>query len=200
MSSCIDCPAGKYQDSLGHSGNDCKPCAAGKFQDQTGMSSCTTCAENKYSQYTSQGSTVCTWCEGHPGNRRRYSAAGSANCKKDCKINNNRNPDWNNDPAWGDWGSCSATCGGGQQYRYRTFEEPENGGQSCPTDGNPSSTEDRRNCNAGVCPTPSPTASPTPSPTDTPWFHVVNRRCGGPTLCFFELRVKNDFLLTLHFF
>ncbi|CAL1543550.1 unnamed protein product, partial [Lymnaea stagnalis] len=32
---------------------------------------------------------------------------------------------------WSDWGSCSVTCGGGQQYRQRSCVQPLYGGADC---------------------------------------------------------------------
>lgn len=49
---------------------------------------------------------------------------------------------------WSAWDDCSASCGGGFQYRYRTVAvQPENGGNSCP----PLSSS--RACNPDACDT-----------------------------------------------
>ena len=50
---------------------------------------------------------------------------------------------------WGDWGACSATCGGGTQSRSRSVTvQRANGGQSCP------SLVETRACNEDQCPGP----------------------------------------------
>ena len=48
---------------------------------------------------------------------------------------------------WGDWESCSATCGGGTMKRTRTCTDPTNGGAACV-----GLTEETVNCNNFVCP------------------------------------------------
>jgi len=48
---------------------------------------------------------------------------------------------------WVSWGSCSSSCGGGQQLRQRRIlTQPSCGGYSCP------STSDNRACNSQGCP------------------------------------------------
>ena len=44
---------------------------------------------------------------------------------------------------WSDWESCSATCGNGEQQRYRECIGPQN------CDGE---LEQKQNCNIGECP------------------------------------------------
>ncbi|XP_043922260.1 SCO-spondin-like [Protopterus annectens] len=50
---------------------------------------------------------------------------------------------------WSPWSSCSQTCGGGIQYRFRECNNPapQNGGHGCP--GN--TTEQQRDCNTLRC-------------------------------------------------
>jgi len=55
---------------------------------------------------------------------------------------------------WTSWGTCSKTCGGGQQTRTRTItKQPANGGTSCPT------LSESQSCNTQVCPTATTTSS-----------------------------------------
>jgi hypothetical protein len=56
-------------------------------------------------------------------------------CPKDCIIG-----------AWGDWSTCSLTCGSGSQHRSRTNVAAQHGGKACPTASN------KRNCNSFNCP------------------------------------------------
>ena len=49
---------------------------------------------------------------------------------------------------WGQWSSCSKTCGHGSQWRKRTIvTNAENGGKQC--DG---SSEETKTCLEGLCP------------------------------------------------
>merc|ERR1712226_217434 len=52
--------------------------------------------------------------------------------------------------AWGDWGTCSASCGSGFQTRDRQCDNPppSNGGADC----NPNERVDTRPCTSGNCP------------------------------------------------
>jgi len=47
---------------------------------------------------------------------------------------------------WSDWGSCSKTCGGGNQYRTRTYTPPQYGGLECDY------SSESRPCNTDYCP------------------------------------------------
>ena len=48
--------------------------------------------------------------------------------------------------SWGEWGACSAYCGGGTQTRSRSVaQQPTNGGAGCPT------LSDSRACNDNKC-------------------------------------------------
>ena len=53
---------------------------------------------------------------------------------------------------WGNWASCSVTCGGADQHRRRACDNPApaNGGAACTVD-NTAGTEIRR-CNDNDCP------------------------------------------------
>ena len=51
---------------------------------------------------------------------------------------------WN---TWQEWQECSLTCGGGVQYRSRTKEGPQNGGEECV-----GLSEAERECNTDHCP------------------------------------------------
>ncbi|XP_064650190.1 hemicentin-1-like isoform X2 [Lineus longissimus] len=61
---------------------------------------------------------------------------------EDCPVHGN----W---AAWGSWGECSATCGGGSRKRFRTCSDPSamNGGRTCA--GEALSTEQ---CSPDECP------------------------------------------------
>jgi hypothetical protein len=49
--------------------------------------------------------------------------------------------------AWGPWGECSQTCGGGTQSRSRQIvTQPQDGGAACPT------LSDTQSCNTQPCP------------------------------------------------
>ena len=55
-----------------------------------------------------------------------------------------------NDCVWGkygEWSTCSVTCGGGSRTRTRPEATPANGGAPCT--GSPTETE---TCNANACP------------------------------------------------
>lgn len=60
----------------------------------------------------------------------------TAACPVDCVVG-----DWN------EWGTCSATCGGGHRTRTRALTQPINGGQACPSDGS-----EQEGCNTAGCP------------------------------------------------
>lgn len=49
---------------------------------------------------------------------------------------------------WQAWGSCSATCGGGQKYRNRHFKTPASGGGSCPL----TTMQETNGCSTDPCP------------------------------------------------
>ena len=56
-------------------------------------------------------------------------------CPVDCVVSD-----------WSDWSDCTATCGGGTQFRTRTvLVEPANGGAACPV------LEEQRACNEDPC-------------------------------------------------
>ena len=53
--------------------------------------------------------------------------------------------------SWGQWESCTVTCGGGMRYRYRTCTNPppQYGGNDCSSIGPSSESE---SCNNNYCP------------------------------------------------
>eukprot|EP01127_Copromyxa_protea_P017750 TRINITY_DN5457_c0_g1_i1.p1 TRINITY_DN5457_c0_g1~~TRINITY_DN5457_c0_g1_i1.p1 ORF type:complete len:488 (-),score=87.74 TRINITY_DN5457_c0_g1_i1:67-1530(-) len=93
---------------------------------------------------------------GHSSRQRTMSEAtnGGKACKGDkvetiaCNVvkceNGPVDCSWN---AWGPWGECSKTCGGGTYRRSRTSNAPQNGGDDC--DGGP---DDTGRCNTQDCP------------------------------------------------
>ena len=52
---------------------------------------------------------------------------------------------------WQKWGACTVACGGGEQSRSRTCNNPvpENGGLECTSDG--SSNSESRTCQENGC-------------------------------------------------
>eukprot|EP01065_Artemidia_motanka_P028766 TRINITY_DN3437_c0_g1_i1.p1 TRINITY_DN3437_c0_g1~~TRINITY_DN3437_c0_g1_i1.p1 ORF type:complete len:1567 (+),score=470.06 TRINITY_DN3437_c0_g1_i1:61-4761(+) len=71
--------------------------------------------------------------------------------------------------AWGAWGQCSATCGGGTQARTRTITRAaSNGGTACPP------LQDSRSCNTQGC----TAATPVPVFTGSSlrWLRMVLRQ------------------------
>ena len=58
------------------------------------------------------------------------------------------------DGNWGEWGAystCSLTCGGGTQTRYRTCSNPPplNGGLTCPGSNTENATCNTQTCTGG---------------------------------------------------
>lgn len=76
---------------------------------------------------------------------------------------------------WSSWSDCSATCGGGRQFRTRTILQPsENAGIACPPQ---SLLREERECNTDNCP-------PAPVPRDcklSDWseYSACSVTCGG---------------------
>uniref|UniRef100_A0A669D2M5 Adhesion G protein-coupled receptor B1 n=1 Tax=Oreochromis niloticus TaxID=8128 RepID=A0A669D2M5_ORENI len=67
----------------------------------------------------------------------------TANCfLKECPVDGR----WHE---WSSWGSCSKTCGGGNQQRQRVCEGPFFGGEPCPGD-----SREHKRCNEKRCPEP----------------------------------------------
>ncbi|GLD59246.1 brain-specific angiogenesis inhibitor 1-like protein [Lates japonicus] len=61
---------------------------------------------------------------------------------KECPVDGRWQP-------WSTWGSCSKTCGGGNQQRQRVCEGPLFGGEPCPGEKG-----EQRRCNEKRCPEP----------------------------------------------
>ncbi|GFS05116.1 SCO-spondin [Elysia marginata] len=74
---------------------------------------------------------------------------------KDCQGPSNETQDCNTQPcpvdgvylAWSEWSECSVSCGGGQQWKSRTCQAPQHGGQDCAGPDNVTQT-----CNTQPCP------------------------------------------------
>ena len=74
-----------------------------------------------------------------PGTTTEYQNEGTACHRRNCCSSTEIS-------GYGDWGSCSVTCGGGTQYRDVYLKSAYNG-QSCGT----SSTQDSQSCNPQSC-------------------------------------------------
>jgi hypothetical protein len=83
--------------------------------------------------------------------------------------------------SWGAWTACTASCGGGDQVKYRSVStSPGHGGKACPV------LDGTAFCNTFACPTAYPTPAPTPAPIDcliTRWgsWGGCSSTCGGGT-------------------
>ena len=104
----------------------------------------------------SQWNTCSATCGGGTQSRTRTIIKDAKNGGKVCPVDLSENRVCNTQSCpvncaftdWGDWGACSATCGGGTQTRYRTITtEAANGGIACPTD-----LSENQTCNTQVCP------------------------------------------------
>lgn len=66
----------------------------------------------------------------------RFEACQGPPCPVDCQVT-----------AWGEWTSCTVTCGGGQQQRQRSIvRQASNGGKECP------SLSETQSCGSYPCP------------------------------------------------
>merc|ERR1712156_1081235 len=107
--------------------HDNRDCA---FSDWSSWSACScTCegVQHRNRQITTYGAGDGAWCEDALKQLQacnNYST--TPNCKQGEKIAKPCKFD-----AWGEWGACSATCGGGRRGQSRGFTPPENGGASC---------------------------------------------------------------------
>ena len=74
---------------------------------------------------------------GNPCNSQQENrSCNTQPCPVDCQLSQ-----------WGEWGDCSASCGGGTQTRTRTIiTQPQHGGNPC------NSQQENRSCNTQPCP------------------------------------------------
>ena len=146
MDQCVDAPPGtgcpNGQCNAGTCTPTCTPqtCAGNRAECQGGACVGTCSAANCAGPCSSCGTN----------NRSCNQAANESNCPggvcrdgscvpgTDCMVSD-----------WGEWGTCSRTCGGGMQTRTRTVtRQPTNGGMPCPT------LTETRACNTDPCPMP----------------------------------------------
>uniref|UniRef100_A0A3B5R181 Adhesion G protein-coupled receptor B1 n=1 Tax=Xiphophorus maculatus TaxID=8083 RepID=A0A3B5R181_XIPMA len=110
----------------------------GSWNEWSAWSSCSASCSNGTMQRTRE-------CNGpsYGGSECHGGWKETANCfLKDCPVNGTWHP-------WSSWGSCSKTCGGGNQQRQRVCEGPFFGGEPCPGD-----TREQKRCNEKRCPEP----------------------------------------------
>ena len=157
----LPCPRGSFCDATGMSTP--VPCTVDHACPTEGMSAPTPCAAN-YEQPSAgkagcyPKTPICTGCNvGTAGSCQHdnsgddscmvfsiYEAGdvcppGSSRCDPvDCKVS-----------TWNQWSQCSATCGGGTQWRSRNMiVSPKHVGEPCPA------LVDVRPCNEEACPNP----------------------------------------------
>lgn len=93
--------------------------------------------------------------------------------------------------AWGAWGQCSVTCGGGTKERHRTCSNPvpSHGGANCV-----GSYKNSHNCNDASCPTASPGV---PCPVCDPSMNCVwGNECPDGQTCM--IRSYPHYNFTVH--
>ena len=98
-----------------------------------------------YEEWTDWG-TCSETCGGGQQNRTRIKTKGGDDCTEILESQACNTDDCNTDPCvyeeWTDWGTCSETCGGGQQNRTRT---KTSGGDDC------TELEESQACNTEDC-------------------------------------------------
>ncbi|XP_046875286.1 adhesion G protein-coupled receptor B1 [Hypomesus transpacificus] len=110
----------------------------GSWNEWAGWSPCSASCSNGTMQRTRE-------CNGpsYGGSECRGDWQETSNCfLKDCPVDGR----W---VSWSSWGSCTRTCGGGNQQRRRSCEGPFFGGEPCPGDNG-----EMRRCNDKRCPEP----------------------------------------------
>uniref|UniRef100_A0A3Q3RJ16 Adhesion G protein-coupled receptor B1-like n=1 Tax=Mastacembelus armatus TaxID=205130 RepID=A0A3Q3RJ16_9TELE len=110
----------------------------GSWNEWSAWSACSASCSNGTMQRTRE-------CNGpsYGGSECHGSWKEMSNCfLKECPVDGR----WH---AWSSWGSCSKTCGGGNQQRQRVCEGPFFGGEPCPGD-----MGEQRRCNEKRCPEP----------------------------------------------
>uniref|UniRef100_K1Q6Z0 Hemicentin-1 n=1 Tax=Magallana gigas TaxID=29159 RepID=K1Q6Z0_MAGGI len=93
--------------------------------------------------------------------------------------------------AWGAWGHCSVTCGGGTKERHRTCSNPvpSHGGANCV-----GSNKNSHNCNDASCPTAAPGV---PCPVCDPSMNCVwGNECPDGQTCM--IRSYPHYKFTVH--
>ena len=118
------------------------------------------CQPSPWSQWTPCSQS----CGGGSKSRERYSIVTSASCPRETDSNTCNESPCSADcvmSQWSEWSSCSKSCEGGSQRRFRAMiAPPENLGAPC------GGSVEIQSCEWVVCPaplTPNPTLQPTPA-------------------------------------